>query len=114
MAFVVKYTYDRPNTDVEFPRVSDYDSDFDTTRRQGYTDNSINLDFDLSGDELTLVSTLTAPDEAAWNSYRSSVESGSEYTAIENSIQSDLTARGISANYTTKDGDDAEVTVWSN
>ena len=29
MAFVVKYTYVRPNTDVEFPRVSDYDSDFD-------------------------------------------------------------------------------------
>ena len=53
MAFVVKYTYVRPNTDVDFPRVSDYDSDFDTTRRQGYTDNSINLDFELSVDELT-------------------------------------------------------------
>tara|TARA_B100001996_G_C18515465_1_gene537184 strand:+ start:247 stop:591 length:345 start_codon:yes stop_codon:yes gene_type:complete len=95
MATKITSTYVRPNTGVEFPKVSDYNSDYDTWRRQYFTDNSVDIAFNLSGDELTLIAEIEFADEAAYQAWVTARDSDGRNTTAGASVKSDAQSRGI-------------------
>ena len=96
MAYKIIATHKRPNTGVDFPRMSDHNSDYDTWRRQYFTDNGISISFELSGDELTLTSTCECADRATWNAWLTADETDGRYDAsVKASVNSDYASRSI-------------------
>jgi len=105
MAYVVRQIYTRPNTEVNWPKISDYDADLHTERLADYADRSIEAGYSLSEDELTLTATLTAPDKATWDAHKALIESAtgnggalksSNWTAVQTSIKTYCTDNNIS------------------
>lgn len=103
MATTITSTYVRPNTGVDFPKVSDYNSDYDTWRRQYFVDNSVSVDFNLSGDELTLVASIEFPNEAAYDAWIAARDADGRNTGAGNSIKSDAESRSVSLTITKTD-----------
>jgi hypothetical protein len=104
MAYVVRQIYTRPNTGVDWPKISDHDSDLHTERLADYSSRGISVSYSLSEDELTLTAEINAPDAATWNAHLALVEDAtgngsalksSNWTAVQSAIKSDCTSRGI-------------------
>tara|TARA_B110000444_G_scaffold162851_1_gene152180 strand:+ start:277 stop:621 length:345 start_codon:yes stop_codon:yes gene_type:complete len=103
MATTITSTYVRPDTGTEFPKVSDFNSDYDTWRRQYFVDNSVTVDFNLSGDELTLVATIEFPNEAAYDAWITARDADGRNTAVGNSIKSGAETDSVSLTITKTD-----------
>tara|TARA_X000000368_G_scaffold294136_1_gene234009 strand:+ start:367 stop:741 length:375 start_codon:yes stop_codon:yes gene_type:complete len=113
MAYIVRQIYTRPNTSVDWPKISDFDADLHTERLTDYSDRSITIGYSLSEDELTLTAEINAPDAATWNAHKALVEDAtgngsalkkSNWDAVTAAIKSDCTTKGIS--YTIQKIDD--------
>ena len=74
MAYKVITTYVRPNTGVDFPKMSDHNSDHYDWVRQYFSDNAISVSFELSEDELTLIGTTECANRSIWEGYRTATE----------------------------------------
>lgn len=95
MAYKVITTYVRPNTGVDFPKMSDHNSDHYDWVRQYFSDNAISVSFELSEDELTLIGTTECANRSIWEGYRSATEATGNEPAVISGLNTDLAARGI-------------------
>lgn len=95
MAYKVISTYVRPNTGVDFPKMSDHNSDHYDWVRQYFSDNAISVSFELSEDELTLIGTTECASRDIWETYRSQSEVAANEPAVINGLNADLASRNI-------------------
>ena len=97
MAYKVITTYVRPNTGVDFPKMSDHDSDYYDWVRAYFADNGISISFELSEDELTLVATTECANKGIWDTYRAADDARGDYEGgVKAALNSDLSSRSIS------------------
>ena len=97
MAYKVITTYVRPNTGVDFPKMSDHDSDYYDWMRAYYADNGISISFELSEDELTLIATTECDSRSIWDTYRAADDARGDYEGgVKAALNSDLSSRSIS------------------
>ena len=89
MAATITSVYTRTNTGIDFPKLSDHNANFDTWRRQWFTDNGVDISFSLSGDELTLTVVIEHDSDAAYQTYKDARDVQEDYdlTSYKNWVQ---------------------------